>query len=191
MDVMQLFAAQAAVALHNANLQMQIEQNDKIKGIINRSHDIPPLSSIRSVFISYGAPDQEFAEYIEKVLSEYGADTFIFSKHAVPGNKLHRIMREGVNKYDRVVLICSSKSLDRPGVLNEIEETLQREAREGGKTILIPITLDNYVFSSWAPTRPDIAQAIRDRVVADFRDARKKSAKFKKGISKLIEALRN
>ena len=41
--------------------------------------------------------------------------------NAKPGDKLHRMMHEGVNKYDHVLLICSENSLVRPGVLNEIE----------------------------------------------------------------------
>lgn len=148
------------------------------------------IPSFRSVFISYGGPDQEFAENIETALSAHGVNTFLFSKHSVPGEKLHRVMREGVNKYDRVVLICSKQSLDRPGVLNEIEETLQREAREGGESILIPITVDKYVFADWAPQRPDIARAIRDRVVADFSKARHNNYAFNQCMERLIEALK-
>jgi len=48
-------------------------------------------------------------------------------------------MREGVNKFERVIVICSANSLSRRGVLNEIEETLQREARDGGASYLIRI----------------------------------------------------
>lgn len=55
-------------------------------------------------------------------------------------------MREGINKHDRMILICSKHSLDRPGVLNEIEEVLAREAREGGTAYLIRIRLDDYLF---------------------------------------------
>jgi len=67
-----------------------------------------------------------------------------------------------VNEHDRVILVCSQASLDRPGVLNEITETLQREARDGGAEYLIPITLDDYVFSGWKPKDPGVAQAIKD-----------------------------
>ncbi|MDI1484829.1 toll/interleukin-1 receptor domain-containing protein [Polyangium sp. y55x31] len=100
------------------------------------------------------------------------------------------MMRKGVNEHDRVVLVCSKASLDRKGVLNEIEETLAREAREGGETYLIPIRLDDYVFTGWRPKREDIAQAIRDRVVADFEGADADPAKFDRALSQLLRALR-
>jgi len=79
------------------------------------------------------------------------------------------MMRRGVNEHDRVILICSNSSLDRNGVLNEIEETLAPEAREGEASYLIPIRLDDYLLADWAPKNPDVAAAPRDRVVADLR----------------------
>jgi hypothetical protein len=116
--------------------------------------------------------------------------TFLFSEHAEPGERLHRLMRRGVNEHDRVVLICSKASLDRNGVLNELEETLAREARDGGETYLIPIRLDDYVFNGWKPRREDIAQAIRDRVVADFTGADMDGDKLNREFGKLLKALR-
>lgn len=145
---------------------------------------------LQSTFISYGGPDTEFAQKLNDALLRNGVTTFFFAKDAIPGKKLHRLMREGVNQHDRVILVCSKASLDRPGVLNEIAETLQREAREGGKEYLIPITLDDYVFAGWKPEDSGVAQAIRDRVVADFRGADTDKAKFDEGVLKLIAALK-
>lgn len=153
--------------------------------------DNPALSRImRSTFISYGGPDTAFARKLYEALHENGVTTFFFSEHAIPGERLHRVMREGVNQHDRVVLVCSEASLTRPGVLNEIEETLAREAREGGETYLIPITLDDYVFGGWTPARSDLAQAIRDRVVADFTDALTDQSRFDAALLRLLTALR-
>ncbi|MGD0765864.1 MAG: pentapeptide repeat-containing protein, partial [Dehalococcoidia bacterium] len=72
---------------------------------------------MQTTFISYGAPDETFAD-----------------------NEVFRRIQE----HDRVLLVCSRNSLDRDGVLNEIQETLDREARDGGATYLLPITLDDY-----------------------------------------------
>jgi hypothetical protein len=99
-------------------------------------------------------------------------------------------MRKGVNEHDRMILICSRSSLDRKGVLNELEEIITREARGGGASYLIPIRLDDYVFTGWQPKNADVAQAVRDRVVADFEGADKDEPKFQAGLQKLIRALR-
>ncbi|HEU4881037.1 MAG TPA: toll/interleukin-1 receptor domain-containing protein [Longimicrobium sp.] len=152
--------------------------------------DNPLRSVMRSAFISYGGPDTAFARKLYEALHENGVRVFFFAEHATPGKRLHRLMREGVNQHDRVVLICSEASLSRPGVLNEIEETLAREAREGGESYLIPIRLDDYVFREWAPTRPDLAQAIRDRVVADFTGALDNKARFDAALLRLLGALK-
>jgi uncharacterized protein YjbI with pentapeptide repeats len=145
---------------------------------------------LRSTFLSYGSPDESFARKLYEALHRSGVTTFFFAEHAVPGDKLHQMMRKGVNEHDRVILVCSRASLDRKGVLNEIEETLAREARDGGASYLIPIRLDDYVFAGWAPPSPDTAQSVRDRVVADFTGAEIDAAKFDAGLRKLIAALR-
>ena len=129
------------------------------------------FSLMQSTFISYGAPDEAFARHLNDALFSNGVTTFFFPKDAEPGQKLHTAMRDGVNKHDRIILVCSKASLDRRGVLNEIQETLAREARDGGASYLIPLALDDYVYSEWQPADPGVAQAVRDRVVVDFRSA--------------------
>ncbi|WP_437905467.1 toll/interleukin-1 receptor domain-containing protein [Sorangium sp. So ce327] len=145
---------------------------------------------LQSTFISYGAPDEPFARKLYEALHRNGVTTFFFPEHAEPGEKLHRTMRKGVNEHDRVILICSRYSLDRKGVLNELEEILTREARDGGASYLIPIRLDDYVFTRWKPPNSDVAQAVRDRVVADFEGANEDEAKFQAGLQKLIRVLK-
>lgn len=156
-----------------------------------RSLDPIDLFSImQSTFISYGGPDESFARKLHEALQSNGVTTFFFAEHALPGQKLHRLMRNGVNEHDRVILICSETSLDRRGVLNEIEETLARESRDGGAAYLIPIRLDDYLFSGWNPPNPDVAQAIKDRVVADFRGTEADDAKFGAQLVRLLGALK-
>jgi len=130
-----------------------------------------------------------FCQKLNSNLTDYGISTFFFEMDAKPGQKLHRMMRVGVNKYDRIILICSKDSLNRPGVLNEIEEALQREAREGGSERIIPIRLDDYVLSGWAPPNEDVAQAIRDRVVADFAKTHTNDGKFNVAFLNVLNAL--
>lgn len=142
---------------------------------------------LRSTFISYGYPDEAFARQLYEALHRNGVVTFFFPEHAKAGEQLHRVVRDGVNKLDRVMLVCSAASLDRKGLLAELEETLARERRDGGAAYLIPITIDDYVFDGW---KADVAQTVRDRVVADFRGADTDPAKFQSALIKLIEALK-
>ncbi|HHW4982791.1 TPA: toll/interleukin-1 receptor domain-containing protein [Legionella anisa] len=134
------------------------EQNLMIE-IINESE------MYNSLFISYGGSDEQSARKINNYLINHGVKTWFFPDDAQPGEKLHRIMHEGINKYERVLCVCSEQSLKRPGVLNELEHVFVREAKEGGSSILIPIALDDYVFSNWAPEKPDIAEQMRSRVI--------------------------
>lgn len=98
-------------------------------------------------------------------------------------------MWRGVNDYDRVILICSKNSLERKGVLNELERALEREAKAGGSGIVLPVRLDDYLFEGWEPEREDIADQVRSRVVADFRGAMEHETKFNNELSKLLKAL--
>lgn len=140
---------------------------------------------MQSTFISYGAPDENFANRLNSDLEKNGVTTFFFPFDAVFGEKLHSTMRR-VDDYDRIILICSAQSLHRKGVQNEIEKVLEREAREGGSSLLIPITIDNYIFEDWAPVRPALKGEILNRVVADFRN----NDSYKDQLHRLLRALR-
>jgi hypothetical protein len=145
---------------------------------------------MRSTFISYGHEDEAFATALYEALHRNGVLSFYAPKHTTPGEPLHRELSEGIAKYDRTILICSKRSLDRPWVLYEIEAALRREARDGGASYLIPIRLDSYVFEGWNPSRPDLAQALRDRVVADFEGADIDGETFRQRLGPLLRALR-
>ncbi|HWA74422.1 MAG TPA: toll/interleukin-1 receptor domain-containing protein [Polyangiaceae bacterium] len=147
------------------------------------------FSLFQSTFISYGGPDERFAQKLNDALESRGVTTFFFKDDAPPGEKLHRVMRRGVNEHDRVILICSEASLERPGLLNELEETMARESRDGGRTYLIPVRVDDYVISGWNPKNTDLAQAVRDRVIADFTE-HSDPVKFRAEIAKLIAVLK-
>jgi len=144
---------------------------------------------LQSTFISYGGPDEPFARKLNGALKRGGVMTFFFKDDAPPGENLHRVMRKGVNEHDRVILVCSESSLERPGLLNELEETLKREARDGGRAYLLPIRLDDYVIDGWMPAEPDVAQTVRDRVIADFRQ-HNEPQQFDAAVSRLIAVLK-
>lgn len=142
-----------------------IESSFKKKGFAVEIIDESAM--YKSLFISYGGPDEMVVSLINSKFKERGVSTWFFPVDAPAGEKLHRVMSEGISKYDKVLLICSENSLTRPGVLNEIERVLEREAREGGSSILIPIALDKYVFT-WKPERTDLADQVLTRVIKNF-----------------------
>ncbi|CAH1084994.1 TIR domain-containing protein [Candidatus Nitrotoga sp. 1052] len=154
------------VILYTNKLHIPIEQLLQEFSSIDTLIDVVNESEMhKTLFISYGGPDELAVKEINKQLKSKGIKTWFFPEDAPPGGKLHRVMHEGVNEYERVLLICSEKSLIRSGVLNEIERVLEREAKEGGSDILIPITLDDFVYGDWAPTRADVAAQVRARVI--------------------------
>ncbi len=142
-----------------------------------------------TVFLSYGGPDEPIAERFYEEFTERGISCFFFPVSAVPGVRLHRTMSQGIEEYDRVVLLCSQNSLDRPGLLNELEQVLIREAREGGTELLIPVALDDTIFTEWAPERPDLGSQVRSRVVANFRGAIESPPEWATQMARLLHAL--
>jgi hypothetical protein len=143
----------------------------------------------RSVFLSYGKPDEPFARLLWRALVRRGVQGFFFPESAVPGKRLHRTMAEGVRKNDCVVLVCSRASLNRMGVLNEIEQSLAREAAEGGEEHLIPIVRDHALFTTWKPKRADLRAQLSSRVVVDFTGVDSAGRKFDKRLRTLLRAL--
>lgn len=164
-----------------------------VEYMIDCARTLVPLGVFRmlqSTFISYGSPDESFARKLYEALQRNGVTTFFFAEHARGGQKLRRMMSRGINDHDQVILVCSRRSLKRPGVLNEVEEVLQREARDGGREYLIPIRLDDYVFTGWKPREADTARAVKDRVILDFVGADTDATKFDAGLQRLISALK-
>lgn len=143
----------------------------------------------KSAFISYGGPDERFAKKLYAALMERGVHAHYFPESSTPGRKLHRAMSDAIHEYDVVISVCSEAAVTRPGWLNELEQTLAREAREGGNELLIPVLLDDYVLREWAPDRQDLARQLRDRVAADFRDVDDDLA-FGKQLGRLVDALK-
>jgi hypothetical protein len=156
-----------------------------------RSISEPLLHKLmQSTFISYGHPDERFVRRIYDALRANEVTTFFFPETAQAGARINDEVFGQLQKHDRVLLICSKSSLNRAGVVNEIQETLDREARDGGATYLLPIMLDNYVLSGWRTAHPTFAERIGRRVIADFRGTRRNPAAFDKAMIRVIDALK-
>ena len=155
-----------------------------------------PLSSAAvpigyaSVFISYGGPDEAIARRIYEDLTFGGVRCFFFPVTATPGIRLHRTMTEAIRQYDRVVLLCSTAALRRPGVSNEIEQVLAREAEEGGTERIIPVALDDCLWSDAPAAHHGVIAQIRQRVIADFRRALGDEDAWDREFDRILDALR-
>jgi hypothetical protein len=156
-----------------------------------RALDEPLLRSLmQSTFISYGGPDEAFASRLRDALRKHGVVTFFFRDDAQIGERIDNEVYSRLQQHDRVILVCSRASLDRKGVLNEIQETFDREARDGGATYLLPIMLDDYVLTGWREQQPDLAERVSRRVVGDFRDTADDQRKFDAALGRLLNALK-
>lgn len=148
-------------------------------------------SLMQSVFIAYGTGDEEFARRLKEALESHHVRCWWFPEDSVPGETLHRELWMNLHRSDRVVLICSERSLRRTGVLRELQFAFDREDREGGTQIVIPVALDETVFEEWAPLdKSDLAIRLRDKVCADFRGTTENPIAFENAVGRLVHALR-
>ncbi|MER7578211.1 toll/interleukin-1 receptor domain-containing protein [Streptomyces sp. NPDC090032] len=147
-------------------------------------------SLMQTTFISYGGPDEGFAREIYEALREHGVVAFFFPESATIGERIDSEIYRRLAEHDRVILVCSEASLNRPGVLHEIQETFDRESRDGGATYLLPIMLDDYVMNGWKKVHPVLAERVGRRVVGDFRGATRSRGDFDSAVGRLIDALK-
>jgi len=156
-----------------------------------RASGEPLLRSLmQSTFISYGGPDEAFARKLYEVLRAHRVIVFFFPETAMVGGRIDDEVFRRIQEHDRVLLICSRDSLNRPGVLNEIQETLDREARDGGATYLLPIMLDDYVLTGWRKSHPELAERIGRRIIGDFRGTKRSKRTFDAAVARVIDALK-
>jgi hypothetical protein len=175
-----------------------------------RSVDATELfTMLQSVFISYGRYDHDVSEAIRTSLGENGVKTWWWPDNAPAGGRTHRVVRTGIKKYDRMVLLISDSSLRRQGVINEIVECLQREAREGASDVVIPVVLDGAIYGEWwtadvesgadgtrPPTeheieqRKDIHGVLMERVHVDLKGAEPGDAKWNDGMRRILAVLK-
>ena len=144
-----------------------------------------------AAFISYGQPDDAFARRLYESLTARGVTAYYFPETAHPGERLSNELRRQIKLHDRFLLVCSEASLNRAGVRNEIQETFDREARDGGASYLIPILLDNYLFDpdGWRSEEPDLAEAVQARSALDFRGALDDPDEYERKLTRLLEVL--
>jgi hypothetical protein len=135
-------------------------------------------------------PDEAFARKLYDALRAHKVVVFFFPETATVGERLDNEVFRQIQEHDRVLLVCSRDSLNRPGVVNEIRETLDREARDGGATYLLPIMLDDYVLTGWPASHPELAERVGRRIIGDFRGIKRSRRAFDKALARVVDALK-
>jgi hypothetical protein len=147
-----------------------------------------------SCFISYSSVDKPFAVRLYEALQAKGIRCWLDEKQLLPGDDISRELERGIHLWDKFLLCASKNSLTSWWVEDEIKTTLEKERalrKEREKPVhkLIPLNLDGYMFTDqW--DLGVLANEIRSRVAADFRDWEKPDSKFSQQVDRVIKALR-
>lgn len=126
--------------------------------------DIYSETQVRSsVFLSYAEADEKFATRLYDDLQANGVRCWKFDRDAQTGQTNWGEIEKAIRGNDKVLLIASKSSLQRPGVIREIERALRLEdermrARATGEytgdvNVLFPVRLDDYIFRGWRHER--------------------------------------
>jgi hypothetical protein len=136
-----------------------------------------------SCFVAYGEPDKAYAEKLKRDFVAKGLSCWVYSLDATPGERTWPEISQRRREAEKMIVLCSAKSLVRDGVLKEIEEQIDENPDK-----LVPISLDD----TWKEPGFQVKRGARDlktwlleRNYADFSD----EAKYKKEFDKLLKGL--
>lgn len=150
------------------------------------------VSPTYTCFISHSHEDEEFTAKLSSDLKSHGIKVWRFAEDAKWGGVVWGEITDNIQANDKLIVICSEKSLQSRQVLREIERALGREDSED-KNILFPIRIDDYIFAKDAmgndqwqhPRKNDVIA----KVVGDFRDWDKDASKYANAFDKLLKGL--
>ena len=138
-----------------------------------------------SCFISHSHSDRRFCERLHNDLQAKGVRVWYFPEDATWGKTVWGEIDRSIKIYDKLVVVCSQRSLRSGPVIREIERALQREDREA-KNVLFPIRLDDHIFEVWEhPRKADVVA----KVVGDFSGWDTDAAKYETSFQKLLQGL--
>jgi hypothetical protein len=140
-----------------------------------------------SCFISHSSADQRFCDRLYADLQARDIRVWYFPEDATWGKPMWGEIDRGIKIYDKLVVVCSRKSLASGPVLREIDRALNREDREH-KDVLFPLRIDDHLFKKWEyPRKDDVLQ----KVVGDFTGWDSNAEKYETSLEKLIMALKS
>jgi uncharacterized protein YjbI with pentapeptide repeats len=143
-----------------------------------------------SCFISYSHADKEFVKLLHDELVIRGVQCWLDDHEMVPGADLFDEIDRGIHNWDKVIFVCSEKSLKSPWVDRELEKAFLKEEdlwrlRGHRVAVIIPLDLDGYIWK-WSSGK---ASVIRSRYVADFSMHSREAGGFGKLLEPLMRAL--
>lgn len=162
--------------------KFHVEQMNAIKRLLNRARGQPANDGYYSCFISYGTPDHEFAKKIYDDLKTRDIECWIYDVDSEPGPVTWEEINAARRSAERVLMICSSKSLTRPGVLKELEMQIDENRDK-----LIPISIDTeWLSEGFRASRglADLIPFLRERNYADF-----VARPYHEALERLVKAL--
>lgn len=138
----------------------------------------------RSCFISYGQDDVGFAERLYKDLRQRGVSAWMYKMDSLPGERTWDEIDRWRREAERVLVLCSTASLTRDGVLKELERQKDEDPDK-----IIPISLDSIWkrrYFTIMRGEEDLGPWLRERNYADFESEQS----YLESLGKLLSALK-
>jgi len=117
-----------------------------------------------SCFISYSGKNEEFAHKLYEDLQAHGVRCWLATEKLKRRDRNNAIVDAAVNLHDKLIMIFSEDSIDSDWAENKCNHAIEKEMR-CGKSVLVPISLDNGVKFTEQPWAIKIR---RSRYLADF-----------------------
>ncbi|MFM9961993.1 MAG: toll/interleukin-1 receptor domain-containing protein [Planctomycetaceae bacterium] len=143
-------------------------------------------------FVRFSHEDLSFAERLAQGLRSVGLVCWLDEMPDAGRNEPPLEAQFDSQQPNKVIFLASRSSLTSPWVEGEVARLLKREEhwkRDVGQEVklLLPLTLDGFLFGGDAKGKPD--KAIAARVVADFNGWRRNDTKFDEVFPKVLIAL--
>jgi uncharacterized protein YjbI with pentapeptide repeats len=146
-----------------------------------------------SVFISYSAKDQTFADRLHADLQARGVRCWFAAHDIRGGRKIYEQIDEAIRVYDKLLLILSDASMTSDWVAEEIARARKHERREN-RRMLFPISIVPYdAVRDWqrfdADAGKDSAREVREYFIPDF-SAWKDHDSYSRAFERLLRDLK-
>lgn len=142
--------------------------------------------SFYAAFISYSHSDNAFASLLHDSLQARGIRCWLDAYDLKPGDRILDVVNTAIRVSDKVLLCCSTSSLQSWWVKDEIRKAIERERQEK-RAMIIPLMLDRYFLDDW---NDGLAAELRSRLAADFSGWSADVSVFQRELERVVAALR-